>query len=37
MAPISLGLVGGVLLLILIYLTIVDFLKIKTIKYFHLH
>jgi len=36
MAPISPGLVGGVLLLIVLYLAIVDFLKIKTIQYFHL-
>ena len=36
MAPISPGLVGGVLLLILLYLAVVDFLKIKTIQYFRL-
>jgi H+-transporting ATPase len=36
MAPISPGLVGGVLLLILLYLAVVDFLKIKTIQRFHL-
>ena len=36
MAPISPGLVGGVLLLILLYLAVVDFLKIKTIQCFHL-
>ena len=36
MAPISLRLVGGVLLLILLYLAVVDFLKIKTIQRFHL-
>ena len=36
MAPIRPGLVGGVLLLVLLYLVVVDFIKIKTIRYFHL-
>ena len=36
MAPIGLGLVGGVFLLILLYLVIVDFLKIMAIQCFHL-
>jgi H+-transporting ATPase len=36
MAPIGFGLVGGVLLLVLLYLVIVDPLKIKAIQYFHL-
>jgi H+-transporting ATPase len=36
MAPIPLALIGAVLVMILLYLVIVDFLKIKSIQFFRL-